>query len=1086
VTEPTGATVPIPYPPRRLLLGNLPEVANDKPLQSEMDLARRYGSIFELQILNRHMVIVSSQALVNEVCDETRFDKQVWSPLQHVRAFAGDGLFTAWTQEPNWRKAHNILLPNFSTRAMQGYMPQMIDIARQLMDKWARLNPDDEIDVPADMTRLTLDTIGLCGFNYRFNSFYREEAHPFIVAIVRALGEALEQGRRLPVQERLMVLHRRQFQEDISTMNRLVDQIIRERRATQAPDDKPGDLLGYMLAGKDKQTGEGLDDLNIRYQIITFLIAGHETTSGLLSFAIYYLLNHPAVLQKAYAEVDRVLGTDLDVMPAYAQVHQLAYVRQILNESLRLWPTAPAFALYPYQPTVIGGKYAIDKTQTVQVLIPMLHRDKTVWGDDAEEFNPDHFSPEREQALPPNAFKPFGNGQRACIGRQFAMQEAMLVLGMLLQRFEFIDHTHYQLDVKETLTLKPAHFHIKIRPRPRPATVAASAASAGAPVAAAAPAAEPEPPPAGTTALHNTSLLVLYGSNLGTAEDLAREIAVDGTQRGFRTVVAPLDDYAGKLPTEGAVTIVTSSYNGTPPDNAGRFYDWLKGGALAPDALNGVHYSVFGCGNRDWAATYQAIPKFIDAELAAHGAERIHPRGEGDARDDFDGQFRAWYGPLWSDVATALQLATSEAPEAAQSHRYEVEVVTEEAAAPLAAAYGAVPMAVRENRELQQGEGTHPPERSTRHIAVALPEGVTYRTGDYLGVLPRNGAALVRRVAEHFKLREDSLIRIRSNAAAKSALPLDQPVAVGALLRDYVELQDVATRSQIAVLAAYNPCPPEQQQLLALSSDDPANVGRYRDSILAGRVSVIDLLETFPATELPFNIYLELLTPLRPRFYSMSSSPLIDPRATSVTVALVSGPARSGHGEYRGVCSSYLAAQPAGGHIMAFVRQPNTPFRMPANPQTPLIMVGPGTGLAPFRGFLQERAALKAQGRELGPAILFFGCRDPAVDFIYRDELEGRQREGITDLAVAFSRVPGRPREYVQDKIKERADDVWRLLEAGGAIYICGDASKMAPDVRRAVATIYMSKTGAGEPAAEAWLNDLAAAHRYVADVWAG
>jgi cytochrome P450/NADPH-cytochrome P450 reductase len=159
---------------------------------------------------------------------------------------------------------------------------------------------------------------------------------------------------------------------------------------------------------------------------------------------------------------------------------------------------------------------------------------------------------------------------------------------------------------------------------------------------------------------------------------------------------------------------------------------------------------------------------------------------------------------------------------------------------------------------------------------------------------------------------------------------------------------------------------------------------------------------------------------------------------------------------------------------------------MPANPQTPLIMVGPGTGLAPFRGFLQERAALRAQGRELGPAILFFGCRNPAVDFIYRDELEAWQQQGITDRAVAFSRVPGRPREYVQDKIKERADDVWRLLAADGAIYICGDASKMAPDVRRAFATIYMSKTGADEPAAEAWLNDLAAAGSYIADVWAG
>src|SRR5690349_11473532 len=147
---------PIPHPPGRLLLGNLFDLDATKPVQSLMALARQHGPIYELELPNRRQVIVSSAKLVDELCDEKRFDKLVWAPLRNVRAFAGDGLFTAWTQEQNWRKAHNILLPTFSPRAMQGYLPQMLDIAMQLIEKWTRLNPGEVIDVPGDMTRLTL------------------------------------------------------------------------------------------------------------------------------------------------------------------------------------------------------------------------------------------------------------------------------------------------------------------------------------------------------------------------------------------------------------------------------------------------------------------------------------------------------------------------------------------------------------------------------------------------------------------------------------------------------------------------------------------------------------------------------------------------------------------------------------------------------------------------------------------------------------------------------------------------------------------------------------------------------------------
>jgi cytochrome P450/NADPH-cytochrome P450 reductase len=148
-------------------------------------------------------------------------------------------------------------------------------------------------------------------------------------------------------------------------------------------------------------------------------------------------------------------------------------------------------------------------------------------------------------------------------------------------------------------------------------------------------------------------------------------------------------------------------------------------------------------------------------------------------------------------------------------------------------------------------------------------------------------------------------------------------------------------------------------------------------------------------------------------------------------------------------------------------------------------MVGPGTGIAPFRGFLEERAALAARGDTLGEAVLFFGCRNPEQDFIYGDELRKWADEGIVTLHAAFSRVADQPKAYVQDQILAQADEVWRLLEAGAFIYVCGDASRMAPDVQRAFASVYRQHTGSSEAAANEWIAKLIADGRYIADVWA-
>src|SRR5271169_6671693 len=279
---PKNRLSPIPQPPTKPVVGNMLSLDSSSPIQDLTRLAKELGPIFWLDMMGAPIVFVSGHDLVDELSDEKRFDKAVRGALRRVRAVGGDGLFTADTDEPNWSKAHNILLQPFGNRAMQSYHPSMVDIAEQLVKKWERLNADEEIDVVHDMTALTLDTIGLCGFDYRFNSFYREDYHPFVASLVRSL-ETIMLTRGLPLEGLWLRNRNRDLASDVAFMNAMVDEIVAERRKNVEAVEGEEDKLGAMMAGGDRATGEQLEDVNIRYQINTILIAGHETTSGLLS-----------------------------------------------------------------------------------------------------------------------------------------------------------------------------------------------------------------------------------------------------------------------------------------------------------------------------------------------------------------------------------------------------------------------------------------------------------------------------------------------------------------------------------------------------------------------------------------------------------------------------------------------------------------------------------------------------------------------------------------------------------------------------------------------------------------------------------
>jgi cytochrome P450/NADPH-cytochrome P450 reductase len=725
----------------------------------------------------------------------------------------------------------------------------------------------------------------------------------------------------------------------------------------------------------------------------------------------------------------------------------------------------------PIEDTVIGGKYVVRKGETLQVVTPTLHRDPA-WGENVELFDPERFSPEREAARPVHLFKPFGNGERACIGRQFALHEATLLLGLLVHRYRLIDHADYKMKMKFALTLKPVDFTLQLARRTSAERRLPSLAASGSTTDRDAPAAR-----RGT----GTAVTLLHGSNLGTCAGIARDLAADGGEHGFAASVASLNDYVGKLHSvEGPVVIVAASYNGRPTDDAADFVAWLE--VLEPGSLDGVTYTVLGVGDRNWAATYQHIPTLIDERLAAAGATSLMERGAADASGDFATAVDRWTRDLWTALLERFGepvagTAAAAEPEEDDQSLYELEDTTESVIGGLAARHGVEPMEVLDAYEL--ADMNHELGRSKRFVRLRLPEGITYRTGDHLAVLPTNPEALVQRVADRFGLDLDRTVRVRARRRSRSALPVDRPLTLRRLLTDFVELQDPATQEQVAVLAEHTECPPEKRPLAELAAARPET---FRDQVTAAGSSVLDLLERYRACELPFERFLELLPVLRPRHYSISSSAAASPREVDLMVSLLAAPHRSGDGTFHGIASHYIQTLTAGDTVQARVLPCSETFRLPEDPSVPVILVSAGTGLAPFRGAVLDRL----NARSTGTLLCYFGCDHPDVDYLHREEFEAAEAAGAVSMRPTFMHAPEDGARFVQDRIAREREEIWAALEAGGRVYICGDGRRMAPAVREAFMSIYRKNTGASDQEATAYLEALIESGRYVEDVWAG
>ncbi|KAI0482046.1 cytochrome P450 [Xylariaceae sp. FL0804] len=409
-----SALIPGPWP--LPFLGNMRQLDPANSISDMGRLADVYGPIYKLRIFGEDRIVITSRELVNEVCVRPEFAKYPLGFLKQLRNIAPEGLFTAYPNEESWGITHRILMPVFGAVPIQKTLPGMMDIVSQLVLKWARFGSQSAINATQDFTRLTVDTLALCMMDTRFNSFYREEVPPYIKAMVGLLEESQLRVFRPWWYSALFGGKQGQFDENINLVRQVASDVIARRRADPS---KKKDLVDSMLNGHDPKTGRTMTDEMIIDNMMNFLIAGHETTAGLLSFLFALLMSTPEAYAKLQSEIDRVLGNG----PMKAvHIKDMPYLKACLWETSRLYPSSGVWTVTCMEsahsaPVILGGQWEIQRGQTIYIVNPKLHRDPDVWGDDVHEFKPERMLGENFKKLPKNCLKPFGNGQRACIGR---------------------------------------------------------------------------------------------------------------------------------------------------------------------------------------------------------------------------------------------------------------------------------------------------------------------------------------------------------------------------------------------------------------------------------------------------------------------------------------------------------------------------------------------------------------------------------------------------------------------------------------------------------------------------------------------
>ncbi len=535
------------------------------------------------------------------------------------------------------------------------------------------------------------------------------------------------------------------------------------------------------------------------------------------------------------------------------------------------------------------------------------------------------------------------------------------------------------------------------------------------------------------------TLTILYGSQTGNGRGVAEELGQGASRRGFAVKLVSLADYKpANIKRESLVSLVISTHGeGDPPDDAELFHEFLLS-EKAPQLKN-LKFSVLALGDSSYVNYCQTGREF-DARLKELGAQQIVPIVECDL--DYEEAAAQWaevvLKTLPDELASVAKVPRLHAvrPVALFDKRrpFEAEVLT--------------------NQKIT-GAGS---SKDVRHIELSLEgSGLTYEPGDSLAVIADNPPQLIEELLSTLKFSGDEDVRIK-----------DSTIPIRRAFRTELEI----TAPSIGFLNAYAKLANSKDLAELLERERQAELSDFLDTR-----QIIDIVREYPATPGPAE-FAASLRKLMPRSYSIASSSLANPDEVHLTVAAVNYQAFGT--EHWGAASTMLVDRIAEGDKVSVFLEPNPRFRLPADDRTPIIMIGPGTGVAPFRAFVEQRSELGATGKNW----LFFGDRTFRSDFLYQLEWQRFLKRGLLHrMEVAFSRDQA-DKVYVQHRIEEHAAEVWAWLQQGAAIYVCGDAKHMAGDVHDALINVLVSHGGYDANSAENYLKDLRRAGRYQRDVY--
>ena len=538
-----------------------------------------------------------------------------------------------------------------------------------------------------------------------------------------------------------------------------------------------------------------------------------------------------------------------------------------------------------------------------------------------------------------------------------------------------------------------------------------------------------------------SELLILYGTESGNAESLAEQTLEKANKLGFKAKISNMAEIslATLKKADNLLVIVSTWGEGDPPETAADFYEAFM--ADSAPKLDSINYSVLALGDTSYEH-FCKIGKDFDARLESLGGNRLFERKDCDV--DFDDDFAEWSDGALKAFSSVLTL---------DSNNSSVSTTTK-----TAVKYSRKNPCQSELSERINLNGTGS-AKETMHLEFDLSgTGLTYEAGDSLAVQPKNSDELVSSLLETTQFDPSTSVSIK-----------DETYSLGEALKSALDI----TTLSVPFLTRYNAIANNQALAGLLEDEDKSNIQNY----INGR-DLIDVLIDYPAKELTAQSLVDLLRKLPPRLYSIASSQKANPDSVHLTVAVVR---YETHGREReGVCSTFLANRLDVDMTADVFVTPNKNFKLPENTEAPIIMVGPGTGIAPFRAFMQERKALGAKGKNW----LFFGDQHFITDFLYQAEWQAYQKEGLLNkIDLAFSRDQ-KEKVYVQDKMLANASELYAWLESGAYFYVCGDASRMAHDVDKALHQIVQEQAGLSEEATAEYIKKMKSEKRYLRDVY--